>query len=123
MKTLTYIDCSILVISGVVAFGLSIWYTPLSFCIPSLIIQFVAFGIAFSLRGGSHWPSTLFGCVCLLQIAATATVLSNAHTAFNELLQLLFGLFFVYGFLYLIAAKSFLIRRGYLKPKISNPGE
>jgi len=43
-------------------------------------------------------------------------MLSSQGVSFDGLAQRFFGLLFVHGILYLIAAKPFFIRRGYIKP-------
>jgi hypothetical protein len=47
---------------------------------------------------------------------ALLAMLSSQGVSFDGLAQRFFGLLFVHGILYLIAAKPFFIRRGYIKP-------
>ena len=117
MKPLTYIDCAVLLVTGAFAIALSMLKTPLMFWVPVWCIQVAALVYAFMRRDGAHWPSTLFGCIATAHVVAATIFLSLAGLSFFGLLQLFFGLLFVHGMLYLIAAKPFLIRRGYLKPQ------
>lgn len=77
---------------------------------------FVAFVFAAIQKGGHHWRSSLFAALEACYIAALLTLLAQKQVPRNAILNLLPGLFFIHGLLYLIAAKPFLIRRGYLKP-------
>lgn len=108
-------DYAILGLSGAVAAGCAIVMTPLAFWLPAWAVLAVAFGFARWRRDGRHGPSTLFGVLQALYIVALVVLLARGGLSLLVLSQLCFGLFFVHSILYLIAARPFLARRGYLK--------
>ncbi|WP_414665127.1 hypothetical protein [Horticoccus sp. 23ND18S-11] len=116
-SALDYIDWVVMFVSGAVAIGYAVAKTPVAFWLPAWFVQAVAFCYAVSRKDGAHWPSTVFGFCEGLYIVSVISLFASKRVSFASLTQLLLGLLFVHGILYLIAAKRFLIRRGYLKPK------
>jgi hypothetical protein len=117
MKVLTYIDWAMLLVSGVVAIALSVLKTPVAFWLPAWFIQGAVLVYALARKDGVHWPSTSFGVVAVAHVITLIVLLAVSGMSLDGLAQLFFGLLFIHGLLYLVAAKRFLIRRGWLKPK------
>jgi len=69
----------------------------------------------------AHWPSSIFGCVSVIYIGSFLTLLYRSQVSIDSLLYLLCGAVFIHGFLYLIAARSFLRSRGILKAPNQSP--
>ena len=111
------IECAVLFISGAVAAGCAIFMTPLAFWLPAWAVLGLAFGVAWWRREGGHCPSTVFGLLEAAYMVALVVLLARGGLSPWVLMHLGFGLLFVHGLLYLIAAKPLLIRRGWLKPR------
>lgn len=112
----TALDLLVHALAGAIATGCAIWLTPLVFWAPAWTVLALAFGYALVRREGSHWPSTIFGTLEASYILALVVLLARDGLSPMALTYLFFGLLFVHGILYLLAAKPFLTRRGYLKP-------
>ncbi len=117
MKALTYIDWAVLFVSGIIAIVVSALKTPVAFWLPVWAFQAALFGYAVARRDGGHWPSTLFGVVAASHVLTVTVLLAVAGVSLAALAQLFFGLLFLHGLLYLVVAKAFFMRRGWLKPQ------
>jgi hypothetical protein len=114
---LGWIDSVVLIVSAAVSVAYAITKTPPSFWISAWVVQGVTFAVVITTgRNGGHWPSTVFGILELAYIFSLLVMLSSRDVSFDGLAHMFFGLLFVHGILYLIAAKPFFIRRGYIKP-------
>lgn len=111
-----YIDAIIQIVIGIVAIGYAMVMTPVVFWLPAWGILVAVFSYAMGNRDGSHWPSTIFGAIELIYIGALLVMLAISNVSSYALANLFFGMLMLHGILYAIAAKPFLIRRGYLKP-------
>jgi hypothetical protein len=95
-----------LLLAGSIA--LAVTKTPLSFWLPALAVLIAAFAYSFSRRGRGHWPSTIFGILELIYIAAVIAFLRADGASVDDLVSHGIGLLVIHSLLYLLAARSFL---------------
>src|SRR5437773_1324703 len=114
---LDYIDCTVAFVGGAIAVGYAVAKTPMAFWLPAWLMMLTASVCSVARKGSSHWPSTILGVIEVCYIAGLVALLAKSRVSFDLLSWMFFGLLFIHGLIYVIAAKAFWIHRGYLKPR------